>query len=92
LNGKPIWATQNPWEESFNEKKDEKKDGVIAEDRGEIEEVGGTGESGYGVEKRHPTRERKAPGEWYRANMAVDGKETELQTYEEALAGPDAEL
>jgi hypothetical protein len=44
------------------------------------------------VEKRYPTRERRAPGEWYRANMAVDGKETGPQIYEEALAGPNAEL
>jgi hypothetical protein len=44
------------------------------------------------VEKRYPTRERRAPKEWYRANMAADGKETEPRTYEEALEGPDAEL
>jgi hypothetical protein len=96
LNGKPVRATQNPREESPNGKKDEKKDGEVEEDTGETEEIRGGDhsprESGDGVGKRYPTRERKAPGEWYRANMAADGKETEPQTYEEALAGPDAEL
>jgi hypothetical protein len=92
LNGEPARATQNPRKESPNGKKDEKKDGEVEEDTGETEEIGGTGESGDGVEKRYPTRERRAPGEWYQANMAADGKETEPQTYEEALAGPDAEL
>jgi hypothetical protein len=92
LNEKPVRATQNPREESPNEKKDEKKDGEVEEDTGETEEIGGTEESGDGVMKRYPTRERKAPGEWYRASMAADGKETGPQTYEEALAGPDAEL
>jgi hypothetical protein len=55
-------------------------------------EIKGTGDSEDGVGKRYPTRERRAPGEWYWAKMAADGKETKPQTYEEAaLAGPDAE-
>jgi hypothetical protein len=91
-NGESVWATQNPWEETPNGKKDKKKDGEVKEDLGEIEEIGGAGDSGNRVEKQYPTRERRAPGEWYRANIAADGKETEPQTYEEALAGPDAEL
>jgi hypothetical protein len=92
LNGEPIRAAQNPREENPNGKKDEKKDGEVEKDIGGTEEIGETGESGDGLEKRYPTRERRAPGEWYRANMAADGKETEPQTYEEVLAGPDAEL
>jgi hypothetical protein len=92
LNREPVRATQIPWEESPNGKKDEKKDGKVEEDTGDTKEIGGTRESGDEVEKRYPTRERRAPGEWYWANMAADGKETERQTYEEALAGPDAEL
>jgi hypothetical protein len=87
LNGEPVRAAQNPSDESSNEKKDEKKDREVEEDTGETEEIGGTGEIGDGVEKKYPTRERRAPGEWYRANMATDGKETEPQTYKEALGG-----
>jgi hypothetical protein len=52
--------------------------------------LGRTGKSGERVEKRNPTRERKAHKEWYPANMAAEGKETRPQTYKEALAGADA--
>jgi hypothetical protein len=92
LNGEPVRAAQNPWEESPNEKKDEKKDGKVEEDTGETGEIAGTKESGEGVEKQYPTRERKPPGDWYWAKMAAEGKKTEPQVCEEALAGPGAEL
>jgi phage-related protein len=75
-----------------NGKEDEKKDGEVEEDTRKTEDIGGTRESGEEVEKRYSTRERRAPGEWYRANMAAEGKETEPQTCKEALAEPDAEL
>jgi hypothetical protein len=77
LNGEPVRATQNPREETPNGKKDEKKDGKVEEDTRETEEIGGTRESGDGVEKRYPTREKRALRESYRANMAADSKETE---------------
>jgi hypothetical protein len=92
LNGDPVWAAQNPRVETSNGKKDEKKDGKIEEDTGETEETGKPRR--VGMEWRNGTQlEREGrPREWYRANMAADGKETEPQTYGEALAGPDAEL
>jgi hypothetical protein len=92
LNGEPVQATENPRGETPNGKKDKKKDGEVEEYTGETGEIGGTGESGDRVEKRYPTRERQSPGEWYRANMAAEGKGTEPQTYEEALAGLDADF
>jgi hypothetical protein len=52
----------------------------------------GNREEGDGVKKRYSTEERSAIGEWYRANMAAEEKETEAQTCEEALAGPNAGL
>ena len=44
------------------------------------------------LESRYPTRARRAPGEWYRANVAVEtgehpkgsGEHPEPQTYQEA--------
>jgi hypothetical protein len=87
FNGEPVRA-QNPPEETPNGRKDEKKDWEVEKDTGETEEIGRIGESGDVVEKRYPTEEKRALGEWYRANMAADRKETEPQTYEEALAGP----
>jgi hypothetical protein len=61
LNGEPARAAQNPREESPNGRKDEKKDGEVEEDTGETEEIGETGESGDGVEKRYPFEREGRP-------------------------------
>jgi hypothetical protein len=60
------------------------------------EDVGGQleNEEQRGV-RRNPVRERRKPGEWYRANLASskDGAYApDPMTYEEALAGADADL
>jgi hypothetical protein len=67
--------------------------------QGEKEPVGnvtGDGKSGEkdadGDRRRYPGRERRVPTEWFRANVAVEEVVVEPQTYEEALAGPDAEM
>ena len=52
------------------------------------------------LESRYPTRARRAPGEWYRANVAVatgehpkgSGEHPEPQTYQEAVGGEESEL
>jgi hypothetical protein len=72
LNGKLLWAAQNPREETPNGKKEERNDGEVEEDTGGTGEVGAIGESGDGVEVRYPTQERRAPGGWYQANMAAE--------------------
>jgi hypothetical protein len=43
LNGEPVCATQNPWEETPNGKKDGRKDKEVEEDTGAIGKIGGTG-------------------------------------------------
>ncbi|GAQ93615.1 Retrotransposon protein with reverse transcriptase and integrase domains [Klebsormidium nitens] len=50
--------------------------------------------------RRYPARERRAPGEWYRAYLAEEtgehpkgsGEHPEPQTYQEAVAGEESEL
>ena len=52
--------------------------------------------------KRYPARERRAPGEWYRANLAAEpkagehpkgsGEHPEPQTYQEAVGGEESDL
>jgi len=42
-------------------------------------------------ERRYPLRERRNPGEWYKAAIATDDLK-EPTTYEEAVSGPDAAL
>ncbi|GAQ92496.1 hypothetical protein KFL_010290030, partial [Klebsormidium nitens] len=71
-----------------------------------------TGEAGTGSEKsvktdeeetaerRYPARARRAPGEWYRANLAAEtgehpkrlGEHPKPQTYQEAVGGEESEL
>ncbi|GAQ92061.1 putative retrotransposon protein [Klebsormidium nitens] len=52
--------------------------------------------------QRYPARERRASGEWYRANLAAEpkagehlkgtGKHLDLQSYQEAIGGEESEL
>ena len=52
------------------------------------------------AERRYPARARRAPDEWYRANVAVEtgehpkgsGEHPEPQTYREAVGGEESEL
>jgi hypothetical protein len=81
----------------------EPQSNVLENPHGEIvgveaaaEDVGGQleNEEQRGV-RRNPVRERRKPGEWYRANLASskDGAYApDPMTYEEALAGADADL
>jgi hypothetical protein len=55
VNGKLLRAIQTPAKEAHKDL-----------------EPGGSGEAEKGAERRYPTRERKVPGEWFRANMAAD--------------------
>ena len=52
------------------------------------------------ADRRYPARARRAPGEWYRANVAVEtgehpkgsGEHPEPQTYQGAVGGEESEL
>jgi hypothetical protein len=50
-------------------------------------EPGGSGESEEGAERRYPTRERRVPGEWFRANMAADMQKVSTGSTMEAENG-----
>ncbi|GAQ93155.1 hypothetical protein KFL_013270020 [Klebsormidium nitens] len=75
---------------------------TVRETRAEPEEI----EEDIGMQtpaaQRFPARERRAPGEWYRANLAAEpqagehpkgtGEHAEPQTYQEAVGGEESEL
>jgi hypothetical protein len=70
--------------------------GEIVEVEAAAKYVGGQleNEEQRGV-RRNPVRERRKPGEWYRANLASSKDGTyapDPMTYKEALAGADADL
>jgi hypothetical protein len=73
LNGQSVWVLQTLQEESSIEKMDEKKDGKIKEESGEKGETKKKWRGGF------PTLERKVPWEWFRANMAAEGKKSVLE-------------